>query len=179
MSTQAVILRKVSASDLDEFDEAFQSRSGAGDYQWFGFWNSSGSRLALSERQLLGGDANMLAVTIDGTLVGRVEWIRKTWGRADTSVCWEIAIGLFSKWRGRGIGTQAQRQLTDYLFTHFPVHRIQATTDASNLAEQRCLEKIGFTLEGTIRDAQWRDGTWHDQRLYSTLRHEWIITHQS
>ena len=107
-------------------------------------------------------------------MIGKADWFTSTaWGRANTSACWEIAIGLFPEYRGKSLGTQAQRQLVDYLFTHYPRHRIQATTAAENTAEQRCLEKLGFTREGVIRQAQWRDGGWHDQIIYSVLRDEW------
>lgn len=115
----------------------------------------------------------MLAVTDRGELAGRVEWLERRWGRRDTSLCWEIAIGLLSDRRGRGIGTWAQRELVGYLFTHTRVERIQATTDPENLAEVRCLEKAGFQLEGVIRRAQWRGGRWHDQLLFSLLRAEY------
>lgn len=179
MTDTAVRLRKVVHADLDEFERAFQSRDGASANQWFGFWNSVGTRTALEERQLLAGDANMLAVTLGDELVGRVEWIRTAWGRPDTSGCWEIAVGVFAERRGSGIGTEAQRLLVDYLFTHYPVQRVQATTAAENTAEQRCLEKLGFTREGVIRQAQWRDGAWHDQWIYSILRSEWDVTHES
>ncbi|MFF4102605.1 GNAT family N-acetyltransferase [Streptomyces sp. NPDC001903] len=47
---------------------------------------------------------------------------------------------------------------------------MQAWTDVRNLAEQRALEKAGFTREGVLRGAQWRGGRWHDQVLFSILR---------
>jgi RimJ/RimL family protein N-acetyltransferase len=50
------------------------------------------------------------------------------------------------------------------------VHRIWAGTEADNIAEQRALEKAGFTREGVIRGAGWRDGTWRDGVIYSLLR---------
>jgi RimJ/RimL family protein N-acetyltransferase len=114
----------------------------------------------------------MLAVVAEGALAGRVEWLERRWGRRDTSLCWEIAIGLLPEFRGRGIGTHAQRQLVGYLFDHTRVERIQATTDPENRPEVRCLEKLGFTVEGVVRRAQWRGGRWHDQVLLSVLRDE-------
>lgn len=50
------------------------------------------------------------------------------------------------------------------------MNRIQASTDVTNVAEQRALEKAGFTREGVLRGAQFRDGSWHDLFLYSLLR---------
>jgi RimJ/RimL family protein N-acetyltransferase len=165
-------LRPVLEEDLDAFDHAFQSEVGATEYQWFGFTPTHSLREALHTRGLLAGSENMLTVVVNGDLAGRVEWLERRWGRRDTSLCWEIAIGLLPPWRGHGVGTLAQRELVNYLFTHTRVERIQATTDPQNLAEVRCLEKIGFVAEGVVRRAQWRGGRWHDQVLFSILRDE-------
>lgn len=171
-----VTLRPIVAADLDAFDSAFQSEAGASEYQWFGFTPTHALRESLHARGLLAGPDNMLAIVVDGKLAGRVEWLERRWGRRDTSLCWEIAVGILPDWRGRGVGTQAQHELVRYLFTHTRVERVQATTDPDNAAEVRCLEKIGFTLEGRVRRAQWRGGRWHDQLLYSILRDEFDLT---
>jgi aminoglycoside 6'-N-acetyltransferase len=81
-----------------------------------------------------------------------------------------IGIGLVAPARGRGIGTTAQRLLTDLLYAHTRVHRVEAATETANLAEQRSLEKAGFTREGVIRESMWRRGQFRDCVLYSRLR---------
>lgn len=167
-----VELRMVVESDLDIFDAEFQSEAGASEYQWFGYTPTQGLRDALRSRTLLGGADNMLTVTADGEVAGRVEWLERRWGRRDTSLCWEIAAGIRPGHRGRGIGKAAQQLLVSYLFTHTRVERIQATTDPENQAELACLKHIGFVPEGIVRRAQWRGGRWHDQVLFSILRSE-------
>lgn len=97
-------------------------------------------------------------------------WFKDQWG--PTSWCWEIGISLRTDVRGRGTGSQAQVLLRDYLLDHTLAERIQATTDVQNVAEQRALDKAGFTREGRVRSAQWRAGAWHDQYLYSFVRSE-------
>ena len=73
--------------------------------------------------------------------------------------------------RGRGIGTAAQRLLAEHLFATTSVHRVEAGTDVTNVAEQRALEKAGFTREGVLRGAQYRaDGSHHDLVSYAVLR---------
>jgi RimJ/RimL family protein N-acetyltransferase len=84
--------------------------------------------------------------------------------------CWEIGIALLPEWRGQGIGWRAQAMFCSYLFENTPVQRIEAATHAENTAEQRALEKAGFTLEGVIRAAEYRAGEWRDGYLYSRLR---------
>ena len=74
-----------------------------------------------------------------------------------------------------GYGTQAQRLLTRYLFAHTTVHRIWAATEVDNIAEQKALEKAGFTREGITRATGWRDGAWRDGVIYSLLRTDPVV----
>jgi aminoglycoside 6'-N-acetyltransferase len=62
--------------------------------------------------------------------------------------------------------------LVAYLFATYPIARVQATTDVTNVAEQRALERAGFSREGVLRQAQFRAGAWHDLVMYSKLRDE-------
>ncbi|MET9255105.1 GNAT family protein [Streptomyces sp. NPDC003717] len=157
---------------MDLFEREFGGPEGVGPHQWFGFRSPVDLRRRFAETGLLGPDGGVLAVAEKSATVGRVEWFPGSWGRPDTSACWSVAIGLVPAAHGRGIGTRAQRLLADYLFDHTRAERVQAWTDHANLAEQRALEKAGFTREGVLRSAQWRGGRWHDQVLFSVLRAE-------
>ncbi|MFJ3334183.1 GNAT family N-acetyltransferase [Streptomyces sp. NPDC086766] len=167
-----ITLRPVTTDDLDLFEREFSGPEGTGPYQWFGFRSPAGLRRQFAETGLLGPDGGVLSVAEAGRTVGRVEWFAGTWGRPATSTCWSLAIGLVPAAQGRGIGTQAQRLLAEYLFDHTRAERLQAWTDCANLAEQRALEKAGFVREGVLRSAQWRGGQWHDQVIFSKLRAE-------
>jgi RimJ/RimL family protein N-acetyltransferase len=112
-----------------------------------------------------------LAVTdAEGTLLGSVGWHPVRYGPGSTSQVLNIGITLLPEHRGRGYGTAAQRALAGYLFSVTRLERIEATTDVENTAEQRSLEKAGFTREGVLRHAQYRSGGWHDMVIYSRLR---------
>jgi RimJ/RimL family protein N-acetyltransferase len=102
--------------------------------------------------------------------IGHVGWHQVLHGPGPGSVALDIGISLRPEVRGQGHGARAQRMLAEYLFATFPVHRVQASTDVTNVAEQRALERAGFTREGLIRGAQWRAGAWHDLVSYARLR---------
>lgn len=119
---------------------------------------------------LLSEDNGVLVVTFAGNPVGEVQWHAVSYGPNAGSKALNIGIALARSARGRGIGTQAQRLLAGYLFDHTTTHRVEASTDVTNLAEQRALEKAGFTRDGVLRGAQFRRGAWHDMVLYSMLR---------
>jgi len=59
------------------------------------------------------------------------------------------------------------------LFRFTTVHRPEAGTDADNVAEQKALERIGFTREGVLREVAFRDGAWRDAVIYGLLRQDW------
>lgn len=115
-----------------------------------------------------------LVVDEDGVVLGTVTWIYLRWGPNASSSNPMIGIWLRPEARGRGVGVAAQAALVDLFFRHTHTNRIEAHTDVENIGEQRALERAGFTREGTIRGAQWRDGAYRDGYLYSILRADWL-----
>jgi len=109
----------------------------------------------------------------DGTPIGDVSWRSEKWGPSEKSRCLAFGIALLPEHRGKGHGTEAQRQLVDHLFSRTSTHRIQTDTAVDNPAEQRALEKVGMVREGVIRQAEFRNGQYHDHVLFSILRSEW------
>jgi RimJ/RimL family protein N-acetyltransferase len=110
----------------------------------------------------------LLAVREDGTPVGLLSYHRVSYGPWSPAV--NMGIEIAPDQRGHGYGAEAQRLLADYLLAAFPIGRVEASTDVENLAEQRSLERAGFTREGTLRHAMWRLGTWHDLVVYSRIQ---------
>jgi len=85
----------------------------------------------------------------------------------------EISCVLASNERGKGYGVEATKLMMDYLFLSKDITRIQAHTDAGNMASQKVLQKAGFKKEGTIRKSVFSRGEWRDRALYGILREEW------
>jgi RimJ/RimL family protein N-acetyltransferase len=85
----------------------------------------------------------------------------------------EIGYFLAPSERGKGYGTEAIKIMVDYLFLSRDTMRVQATTDARNLASQKVLEKAGFKKEGTMRKYFFLRGELRNACLYSILREEW------
>jgi RimJ/RimL family protein N-acetyltransferase len=164
-----IALRTFTEAELAYFDSLPGSDSDP--YSFFGFPRGSGVvRASWAEHRLIGDAGGTLAVDLDGVVIGDVEWRAKPYGPPPRSDAFNIGIRILPAHQGHGHGTSAQRALAEYLFATFPVNRIEAGTDVTNRAEQRALEKAGFTREGVLRGAQWRDGRWNDLVLYSCLR---------
>jgi len=63
--------------------------------------------------------------------------------------------------------------MVDYVFLSKDITRIQAHTDARNMASQKVLRKVGFKKEGIIRKSVFARGEWRDRALFNILREEW------
>ncbi|KUJ67070.1 alanine acetyltransferase [Streptomyces albus subsp. albus] len=168
MSDESVILRPVFEDDLPVLEEFLAGPAATGPFQWMGWSDPHRWRRRWAENGLLGDDAGQLMVASGTERLGFVAW-RKMATRP-SAYCWNIGAQLLPEARGRGIGTKAQRLLVRYLFAHTPVVRIEADTEAENIAEQRALEKSGFAREGVMRSAAFRGGRWRDVVRYSVLR---------
>jgi RimJ/RimL family protein N-acetyltransferase len=165
-----VILRPVSEGDLSWLASLRDGPAAAGPHEWHGWSDPQWERRQWAESGLLGEDGGTLIVLHGTDLVGTVSWRKVQTG--PTAFNWAIGIGLAPEFRGRGYGSAAQRLVVGYLFAHTQVNRIEATTEITNAAEQRALEKAGFTREGILRGTTFRQGRWHDQVIYSVLRDE-------
>jgi RimJ/RimL family protein N-acetyltransferase len=110
----------------------------------------------------------VVALDHDESCIGDVSWRAVPTGPAST--CWNIGIVLLPEFRGKGYGTAAQKLLADYLFATTTANRVEAETDAENIAEQRALQKAGFLREGIRRGSQFREGRWRDMLMYGRLR---------
>jgi RimJ/RimL family protein N-acetyltransferase len=169
VETPEVVLRPVTAADLWLLERQADDPETGGAFNWSGYRDIAATLRRFEEDRLIGPDGGHLIVQLGGAVAGNVVWWRHTYG-VPTWSCWTIGISLLPEFRGRGAGAVAQRMLAAYLFATTPQARVEAYTDVENVAEQRALTKAGFTLEGEIRSAQFREGRWRNVHLYSLLR---------
>lgn len=109
------------------------------------------------------------AVTADGRAVGSIGAFRQENIHRRSA---ELGYYLAEEYWGRGMMTEAVRQLCDYVFHTSDVIRIYAEPFAFNAASCRVLEKAGFQYEGTLRQHAVKNGRVLDMKLYSLLNTE-------
>ncbi|HEU4471517.1 MAG TPA: GNAT family protein [Flavisolibacter sp.] len=84
----------------------------------------------------------------------------------------EIGYWLLPAFWGKGIVTEVLPVLLHYLFEEIRVHRIEAMVETANSASAKLLQKLGFTLEGSLRDYEIKNGRYISLEVYSLLSHE-------
>jgi RimJ/RimL family protein N-acetyltransferase len=169
-----IYLRPVRREDLPLLAERANSVAYLTEFNFFGLTPQHGPEKHFEEDGLLGQeDGTLLVVACENEeVVGEVSYRRVRYGPGSTSVAYDLGIVLAPEHRGKGWGVVAQQLITEYLFSIYPVMRVEASTDVTNTAEMKALEKAGFTREGVLRQAQWRSGAWHDLVVFSKLRGE-------
>ena len=165
-----VRLRPVREADLATLANA-HSRE-ADPWNWFRHTPDGSLQRRFADGMISEEGGTLAVETPEGALAGGVSWFTVPHGPTAACRALNIGISLLPGQRGRGYGAAAQRALAEYLFATTLVERIEAETDVENVAEQRALERAGFTREGVLRHAQFHVGHWRDTVIYSVLRAE-------
>lgn len=74
---------------------------------------------------------------------------------------------------GHGYATEAARAVLSWAFETLDLNRVQAEADTRNAASARVLQKLGFALEGTLREDCVVEGEVSDSWVFGLLRREW------
>jgi len=121
---------------------------------------------------MLSADENetfAFAITVDDKAVGSIGVFRQ--GNIHRLTA-ELGYYLAEEYWGRGIMTEAVRQICQYVFEKSDIIRIYAEPFAYNAASCRVLEKAGFQYEGTLRNNAVKNGKIIDMKMYSLLKAE-------
>jgi|TARA_Y100000031_G_C8217767_1_gene384289 RimJ/RimL family protein N-acetyltransferase len=83
----------------------------------------------------------------------------------------EIGMNIFDEdHRGQGLGQQALIEYSNYLFSTYPIHRLQYNMVENNVSSEKIAIKAGFKYEGTMKKVMFIRGEFHDLKLYSKLK---------
>jgi [ribosomal protein S5]-alanine N-acetyltransferase len=172
---EQVILRPFREPDLPFLERLGSDPAVTGRYVWAGFRDPRIRRLRWEKDGYVGADSTALAVigkdpgSGQEAVLGIASWEARDRG-GPPGGCYEIGLALLPECRGRGLGTTAHQLMVRHLFDCTLAQRLEAQTDADNIAEQRALERVGFSREGVLRQARFREGGWRDMLIYGLLR---------
>jgi ribosomal-protein-alanine N-acetyltransferase len=108
-----------------------------------------------------------MAIEADGKLAGGIGLILN----GDVYIkSAEIGYWVAEQNWGKGIATEAVRQMTEYAFYYFDLVRLYAEVFETNKASMRVLEKNGYYLEGVRRKAVFKNNILMDDYIWVKLR---------
>lgn len=107
--------------------------------------------------------------------LGIVSLTESRYGPSETSRARdaELAYWFHPDHHGRGYGSDAAARMVQYAFEDRNLRRVSAQVGGFNDASVGLLESLGFEREGTLREAAWFRGEYHDMLWYGLLREEW------
>jgi ribosomal-protein-alanine N-acetyltransferase len=85
----------------------------------------------------------------------------------------EIGFDLSPNCWGQGYMTEALRVVIPNGFACMGLNRIEALVYTSNTRSTKLLQKLGFQIEGTLRDYYYLNAMYHDHYLLALLRRDW------
>ena len=89
----------------------------------------------------------------------------------------EIGYDLNRNFWGNGFMSEALSLIIDHAYNHSDVNRIEAYVETPNKASRSLLEKLGFRMEGILREHEMCRGNLIDIQILSLLRKEWKKNH--
>ena len=121
---------------------------------------------------MLSADENetfAFAITVNNMVIGSIGIFRQGNIHRQTA---ELGYYIAEEYWGKGIMTEAVKQICEYVFANSDIIRIYAEPFAYNIASCRVLEKVGFQYEGTLRSNAVKNGKVIDMEMYSLLKAE-------
>lgn len=100
-----------------------------------------------------------------GQIAGVIGHHRIDWRNRATALGYWVG----EEFQGQGLVTAACRRLVAYGFGVMGLHRIEIRCAVDNHRSRAVPQRLGFRLEGQLRDAEWLYDHWVDHSVYAAL----------
>ncbi|WP_099159018.1 GNAT family N-acetyltransferase [Virgibacillus ndiopensis] len=105
-----------------------------------------------------------------GDLVGTAGFNTLDWSNKMATIGYWMDKGF----QGQGIMTRVVHALTDYAFQELKLNRVEIRAAYENRKSRAIPERLGYTQEGQIRQAEWLYDHYVDHVVYGMLANEWV-----
>ena len=112
-------------------------------------------------------DTFAFAIIVDNKAIGSIGVFRQENIHRRTA---ELGYYIAEEYWGKGIMTEAVKQICDYVYKNSDIIRIYAEPFSYNRASCRVLEKAGFQYEGTLRSNAVKGGKVIDMKMYARIK---------
>jgi RimJ/RimL family protein N-acetyltransferase len=83
-------------------------------------------------------------------------------------------LHIIPEYQDQGIGTDVMKILLDYFFLEANLNRIWLISYADNKKAIRFYHRLGFVIEGVLRQIQFTMGKYHNGCIMGILRDDWL-----
>ena len=122
-----------------------------------------------TRKQLADNNGFQTAIRERGALVGVIGHHAVNWANRSASLGYWLAKDA----QGRGIMTAACRAFTSHAFKTMELNRVEIRCATENTKSRAIPERLRFTSEGTVRQAEWLYDHFVDHVVYGMLASEW------
>jgi len=174
LKTDRLVLRKVSLDDIDDMYEYAKDA----DLTKYLTWSPHPDKaytfeyVSYLQSRYKSGDFFDWAVVLDGKMIGTCGFTRFNFQHN----VGEIGYVINPDYHGRGIATEAVKEVIRFGFENLSLNRIECRFMIENSASRRVMEKNGMTFEGMLRQGMLVKGVYRDIGVCSILRSEFEIT---
>lgn len=85
----------------------------------------------------------------------------------------ELAYWIGSKFRGKGIMTEAGKTIIDFSFNELKLHRLVVSHFTENNASEKLIQRLNFNYIGEEHDSFFKNGKWWNHKLYELTINDW------
>lgn len=104
----------------------------------------------------------------NGKFIGTIDFV---WWQPNHKIA-EIGYVISKDYWGKGLTTEAAKEVISFGFEKMELVRIQARCFVKNIGSARVMEKTGMSFEGIIRNGMFVKGKHQDLKMYSILKED-------
>jgi len=106
----------------------------------------------------------------DGKMAGVIGFHKIDWNNKSTS----IGYWLGNDYVGLGLMTKSVQAFVNYALIDLKLNRVEIRAAVENKKSRAIPERLGFTEEGRVRQAEWLYDHYVDHVVYGMLAGDWI-----
>lgn len=172
LETERLVLRPITVEDMGFVYELF-SRPETNRYSGHESLSSLEEAKNMYDKYMKPGSPNRFRLAVELKETGGPVGTLGLYSYSERDRRAELGYDLLEEHWGRGIMTEAVREVVRYGFEVLGLNRVEATMDPLNTRSVRLVERLGFKREGRLRERYiYKDGR-RDEFVYGLLRSDW------
>jgi ribosomal-protein-alanine N-acetyltransferase len=169
-STDRLLLRRIVPTDITRVYEGLSNPEVIRHYGvWYHSLESTQAQMDWYAKQENEDTGRFWAITIKQEphhligVIGLYNWVKK-----HRRI--ELGNWLLPQYQRKGIMSEGLAPVFDYVYNQLDINRIEAIIESGNHASIKLMKKLKFVHEGTMRQAEIKNGHFIDLIMYARLK---------